>query len=313
MTLRLCAFVSASLLAALAVGCSSDGAREPGSGVGSSTGVGGSGAGGGTSTGGVIIGTGGTIQPNSGGTGSGGAPEDCGKDLPVIYRDFKGAAELGGHPDFEVAGNNGQNEVGCNIVETQLGADSKPVFLASIGGAKRVLDGDMFKECVPWDWAPTGVVKDAASFNQWYNTDTSADPINVEIEDVLPLTDGVYDNPSFFPLDGKGFGNTPNQQHNYSVTTEAHVLFTYEAGKKFTFRGDDDLWIFVNGKLAMDLGGMHMPLQATIDFDAKKTELNIVPGRQYQMDIFHAERHTSASNFRVETNITCFVPVEIIK
>jgi len=45
------------------------------------------------------------------------------------------------------------------------------------------------------------------------------------------------------------------------------------------------------------------------DFDAQASDLGIAPGNTYQMDIFHAERHTNDSNFRVETNIKCFVPV----
>jgi fibro-slime domain-containing protein len=46
----------------------------------------------------------------------------------------------------------------------------------------------------------------------------------------------------------------------------------------------------------------------TIDFDAQAAELGIEPGGSYSMDIFHAERHTTASNFRFETNISCFRP-----
>jgi hypothetical protein len=40
--------------------------------------------------------------------------------------------------------------------------------------------------------------------------------------------------------------------------------------------------------------------------------LGIVPGGTYQMDIFHAERHREMSNFRVETNISCFETVDIV-
>jgi fibro-slime domain-containing protein len=91
------------------------------------------------------------------------------------------------------------------------------------------------------------------------------------------------------------------------------VIFTYQAGQVFTFRGDDDLWIFVNGKLALDVGGLHQALEGTLAFDAKAAELGISAGGRYQMDIFHAERQTAESNFRIETNISCFEPVDIIK
>ena len=64
--------------------------------------------------------------------------------------------------------------------------------------------------------------------------------------------------------------------------------------------------------LALDLGGMHDPIEATLDFDKQASALGISPGNTYQMDIFHAERHTSGSNFRVETNIKCFTPVVVV-
>ena len=160
---------------------------------------------------------------------------------------------------------------------------------------------------------PDKVITDQASFDQWYR---DVDGVNQTFKVPVTLTDAgggnfVYDSNAFFPLDGMGFGNTPNQQHNFHFTTEAHFRFGYVAGQKFTFRGDDDLWIFVNGKLALDLGGMHLPIAATIDFDAQAAALGIQPGGTYQMDIFHAERHTNQSNFRIETNIRCFEPVVV--
>jgi fibro-slime domain-containing protein len=74
-----------------------------------------------------------------------------------------------------------------------------------------------------------------------------------------------------------------------------------EDGKPIT--GDDDLWVFVNGRLAIDLGGLHPPASSTLDLDAAASALGIVAGQQYSLDLFHAERHTEASNFRVDTTL----------
>jgi fibro-slime domain-containing protein len=277
--------------------------------------------------------------------------ETCGQVLPVVYRDFKGYGEPGGHDDFEASARNvygpdgklykGWDDVGCGLVEPALGADSKPIAYtgpadvaqggptvrAGVGRQRRVVSGNgcwpsttgvcSAGSCAPWTFdPPTYGIKDGSSFGQWYNTTAG---VNMELPGEIMLAEtapgsgvSVYDTTAFFPLDNMGFGNTPGQTHNYHFTTEIHVRFSYQAGQKFTFRGDDDLWIFVNGKLALDVGGQHEDLEGSIDFDAQAAALGIVPGGTYPMDIFHAERQTTESNFRIETNIKCFerVPVK---
>jgi fibro-slime domain-containing protein len=226
-----------------------------------------------------------------------------------------------------------------------LGADHKPVFYGGppttngatfppvggdIGTLRRVVSGVgcytasnpnptgicNVGTCEPWSFMPpTYDIQSATTFNQWYNTTPG---VNMEFSLPLALTETpagsgifVYDTTAFFPLDGMGFGTTPGQSHNYHFTTEIHVLFQYQAKQVFTFRGDDDLWIFVNNKLALDEGGAHQALQGSIDFDAQASALGIAVGGEYQMDIFQAERQTTESNFRIETNIRCFQPAPV--
>jgi fibro-slime domain-containing protein len=158
------------------------------------------------------------------------------------------------------------------------------------------------------------VITSATTFDQWYR-DVAG--VNMTFERELELTETlpgsgvyVYSSNDFFPLSiMEGFGATPaGRDKNFLFTTEIHLNFVYVANQRFTFRGDDDLWIFINKRLALDLGSMHGQEQGTIDFDAQAAALSIVPGRTYSMDIFHAERHTNASNFSIETNIACFTP-----
>jgi fibro-slime domain-containing protein len=230
---------------------------------------------------------------------------ECDNVLDVTYRDFTEA-----HPDFEMAFRG--DVVRLTLVQPNLGADGKPEFRSSVGCQ---WDQNSRTKCS--NGMPTqSVITSKASFDQWYRPTPG---MNMEVRSTLTLDEPtpdhyVFDSSAFFPLaPDQGLGPSPKngdnpENKNYLFTTEIHVSFTYEAGQQFTFRGDDDLWIFVNKKLALDLGSMHGPEQGTIDFDAQAAFLGIVPGRAYEMDIFQAERHTNGSNFRFETNIRCFVP-----
>jgi fibro-slime domain-containing protein len=264
-----------------------------------------------------------------------------GSNEPGGHQDFEASGRNVKNSDGTIF--KGWNEIGCGLVMPTLGTDGKP---AAYTGAPDTMNGTQVPlgvgkqqravsgvgcwtaanpnptgdcnvgTCAPWTITPpTWSIQDGSSFAQWYNTTAN---VNLEIPGELMLTEtpagsgvSVYDSTAFFPIDAQGFGNTPGQTHNYSFTTEIHVKFQYQAGQRFTFRGDDDLWIFVNNKLALDVGGQHQALKGTIDFDAQAASLGITVGSTYAMDIFHAERQTTESNFRIETNIRCFEPVVV--
>lgn len=184
---------------------------------------------------------------------------------------------LAGHIDFENAGG-----FDPGIVEDTIGPDRKPVYTGEAGN-------------------PTTHGADA--FNQWYN-DTPG--VNLSTVYAIDLTEtapnsGIYSyqNFNFFPIDNQLGGNQGNPSHNYGFTYELHTTFTYAAGQTFNFTGDDDVWVFINDKLVIDLGGVHAAMSASVDLDT----LGLTAGNIYNFDFFFAERHTTESNLKIETSI----------
>ena len=88
-------------------------------------------------------------------------------------------------------------------------------------------------------------------------------------------------------------------KHNYSYAMSVSASFKYVKGQYFEFRGDDDVWVFINNKLVVDIGGIHEKVEGAVDLDT----LDLKEGREYPFHIFYAERNATGSNFKMRTSI----------
>lgn len=95
-------------------------------------------------------------------------------------------------------------------------------------------------------------------------------------------------------------------QRNQFFCSMTKFDFVYQEGQYFYFLGDDDFWLFINDKLVIDLGGMHMPAPGAVLLD---TLAGLTLGNKYPMDLFHCDRRTDMSNFQIQTNITPHHPL----
>ena len=89
------------------------------------------------------------------------------------------------------------------------------------------------------------------------------------------------------------------QGHNFGFTMKIQATFEYVPGQYFDFYGDDDVWVFIDNKLVVDIGGQHGQVAGAVDLDT----LGLIPDSTYNFHIFYAERHESESNFRMHTSI----------
>jgi fibro-slime domain-containing protein len=198
--------------------------------------------------------------------------------LTGVVRDFRKS-----HPDFEttIADDRG-------IVGPVLGSDGKPVYA-----------GD----------PATPTTHGQERFDEWYR-DVSG--VNLRTEHAIELRrigggEPRYQTslPAFFPIDGELFGNEGNN-HNFHFTFELATEFRYLGGEIFSFTGDDDLWVFIAGRLAIDLGGIHSAETGAVSIDTMADELGLERGAIVPLSLFFAERHTSQSTFAIDTTIAEF-------
>lgn len=260
-------------------------------------------------------------------------------DVPVIYRDFwpNIGSPANGHPDFEhdcprtttgYACKNGASSPNTHtgIMKTELSASDRAPVANPSGTFKNECNEDSVND---WYRDTTKVagkskiilgrylrlfrVGTTSSYEFFSDTDSVKD-VGINCGDgtnscSTTLTSGIK---GFFPIQNLGWGNyyptTGVAKANFHFTSEVRLPFTYkgDGSEVFNFTGDDDVFVYVGGKLISDLGGIHNPISSpsiTLNASTKvfgtSTNVNLVVGNTYELDVFQAERNTTGSNYKL--------------
>lgn len=123
------------------------------------------------------------------------------------------------------------------------------------------------------------------------------------------------DESGFYPLENLGYeqpglltatSKVNNGAKNGGFTLRGESQFVYNEASKlyFTFTGDDDVYMYINGVLALDLGGAHGRNNKTVNLnDLDPTKYGLKEGQVATFTFFYMERCSDASTFGIETNM----------
>lgn len=238
-------------------------------------------------------------------------------ELDVIIRDFPATA-----PGFQ--------EEDCGLTTNMLALQLRYDIA---GCPEDIIDFGGYEDYIRYRYCAYPVkvsgACNSANIEAWFDNYKEFAPASraKSIRDVMVLEDDDHDglykisytdaDGGYFPLDkystnpdyaGKVFG-FEGEDHNYGFSIAGSATFKYVGTPDvFSFIGNDDMWIFVDGKLEVDLGGVHGAMDGGVDMTTLADKHGWEIGSTHVINFFYMNRQTTSSNFELEMNLRDLAP-----
>ena len=265
--------------------------------------------------------------------------------IPVIARDFESYSSgppISGHPDFGTYCCDDSLQKGKGVLRSTLDTNHKPVWAGpdpvpdpkQIGFTGKTYFDQWYRDVsgVNMTYYETLTLLQNATSKTTYAMNSDTDPPWYDLCGFFPLDDltkplidqntgqavtyhydqGQPDDRTCHAYQGLGFGNGW-ANHNFSFTTELRYWFQYQGTENLKFTGDDDVWVFINGTMAIEMPGTHNRSVGTAILDASKgtaqvgygetpssyttVDLKMTIGSVYEVVVLQAERWCCGSNY----------------
>ncbi len=152
-----------------------------------------------------------------------------------------------------------------------------------------------------------GGIMSASTFSQWFADAPGANASQRIFLSMNKGSDGVYSysTSDFTPIDGELYGNQ-GASHNRGFTCSIDAVSGYRkcTGQFIEYSGAGDAWLFINGNLAMDMGGTHANGKQIVLLD----RLNLTDGSEVRVNFFYAQRTSNNATFSLRTNMVLSTP-----